>query len=61
MNKDAMNPEEFANEMYKIVTKYAGDAQVIHIAMDGIMCELLTALGYDEGVKVFQRAPKHYA
>ena len=54
-------PEEFAAEMRSCEEKYKGDQEISHCVGDSIMEELLTALGYGEGVEIFERMPKWYA
>lgn len=56
-----MTPEEFATEMRKAQDKHDGDEECMHGAMDGIMCDLLRQLGYEEGVNIFEETPKWYA
>lgn len=59
----SMNPWEFAFEMRSICDEYKGDmdTEMRHIKMDQLMCQVLTDLGYAEGVKVFKEADKWYA
>lgn len=57
---EVMTPKEFAKEMRKC-KREAYDEEVWHIYADVLMCELLTALGYEEGVKVFEEMPKWYS
>ena len=56
-----MTPEEFAERMREIVERYGCDAESSHGAMDGIMCELLKSLGYEEGVNIFGNSKRFYA
>lgn len=35
--------------------------EVCHCEMDDLMCQVLTELGYGDGVKVFDETPKWYA
>lgn len=37
------------------------DEEDIHYDMDNLMCEVLTELGYGDGVKVFRNEPKWYS
>lgn len=37
------------------------DEEIAHVHMDGVMCDLLTNLGYEDAVKVFDEAHKWYA
>ena len=54
-------PDEFAAEMRSCAERWRGDEETAHSVADGIMCELLTALGYIDGVEEFERMPKWYA
>ena len=57
-------PEEFAAKMQEAYeTHYVkeDDEEVVHIVMDGIMCDLLRQLGYGEGIDIFNNTPKWYS
>jgi hypothetical protein len=56
-----MTPAEFAMQMRAQVARPDDGLGSSHVAMDILMCELLRELGYEEGVKVFERAEKRYA
>lgn len=59
-----MTPDEFAAKMqeaYKIHYEENADNEVVHIVMDGIMCDLLRQLGYGEGIDIFNNTPMWYA
>ena len=57
-----MTPEEFAERMKELSEECNyGDNEVAHKEMDELMCELLTVLGYGEGVAIFGDAHKWYA
>lgn len=56
-----MTPEEFAVRMKEIMNEFDGDEELCHVYMDGCMCNLLTELGYGEGVDIFVSADKWYA
>lgn len=56
-----LTPEEFAERMKEIVDKYAGNQEAVHEQMDQLMGETLIALGYHEGIKIFNSTPKWYA
>lgn len=58
-SKASMTPEGFAWEMRLIAR--GDDEEVEHSDMDDLMCELLTSLGYEEGVQIFKDAHKWYA
>lgn len=55
-----MTPEEFKKQMHEIVM-LGGDPEQAHIEADNLMCELLTSLGYGEGIAVYSAAEKWYA
>lgn len=55
----AMHPEEFAARMREISKN--GDFEVAHVDADDLMCLVLTQLGYEEGVEVFENMEKWYA
>lgn len=54
-------PKTFAEAMKKIAHDYDNDEEGMHSMMDALMCQALAVLGYEEGVKVFEDAPKWYA
>lgn len=53
------SPKEFANEMRCL--DEMNDPEIGHYKADKLMCELLTKLGYGEGVKIFEGMGKWYA
>ena len=55
-----MTPKEFAYQMHIIATT-VHDEEVAHATADDLMENLLTALGYGEGVQEFEAMPKWYA
>lgn len=55
----AMSPEEFKNRMIECSKDWHQEDR--HIEMDSLMCELLTQLGYEEGIAVFQSTDKWYS
>ena len=52
-----MNPKEFKENMDAL---RSDDEVYSHIAMDGLMCDLLSELGYGEGVEIFKDQDKWY-
>lgn len=58
---EPMTPAEFAAKMRGIFPTTGYDEEVAHSAADALMAELLTALGYGDGVAVFDAAEKWYA
>ena len=55
-----MTPEQFLEEMEKIFMN-RHDTEQDHSAGDSLMCEVLTQLGYGDGVRVFEEADKWYS
>ena len=53
-----MTPQEFKEKMEQLSKL---DTERRHIAMDDCMCELLTELGYGEGVEIFNSVTLWYA
>lgn len=70
--KKKITPEEFTEGMRKMMDLYNDfishgrsyefkyDVESLHVDMDNLLCEVLTNLGYGEGVKIFKAAPKWY-
>lgn len=58
----AMTPEEFKSKMEEFVKDYERyeDEAETHINMDGLMCQVLSDLGYSEGVDIFCKQDKWY-
>lgn len=61
-----MTPEKFAEEMGKIRTQLDEDEiyhdeEDCHIKMDDLMMSILRALGYGEGIDIYENTPKWYA
>ncbi len=56
-----MTPEEFTEKMKALAAKYDDQEEEFHIAADRLMGDLLTSLGYGEGVEVFEKTPKWYS
>lgn len=53
-----MNPKEFKEEMERLSHL---DVERRHIEMDGCMAQLLTELGYGEGIEIFYSVEMWYA
>lgn len=51
--------KEAIEEMKKLVN--SGDTEVAHIEADGILCDVLTKLGYKDLVDVYNKVGKWYA
>ena len=65
-NKEIISPDEFKKKMKAIKIKVdAGflilDKEEAHVQMDDLMCEVLSSLGYEEGIEIFQNTGKWYA
>lgn len=56
-----MPPDEFREKMIEIANKAEYDPEKSHGQDDDLMCEILTDIGYGEGVKVFEEMDKWYA
>lgn len=56
-----MTPEEFKLKMQTILTEYDDNIENAHYAMDELMCEVLSDLGYEDGVKVFENSERWYS
>jgi hypothetical protein len=54
-----MTPEDFKNKMIEI-DKY-DDTEDKHTEADGLMCEILSELGYEDGIEIFRSMYKWYA
>lgn len=56
-----MTPYEFCDAMWRIRIDPDGTPYDKHIEMDKLMCELLTKLGYGDGVKEFKKTERWYS
>ena len=61
-----MTPKEFYERMFDLLLKAkeqspSYDLEDTHVDADNLMCQLLTELGYGEGVALFKKMPKWYA
>lgn len=56
-----MTPEEAEKEMQRICDTWGGDKEAVHGKMDDFMCDLLSGMGYDRVVMIFERTEKWYA
>lgn len=56
-----MTPEEFKNKMELVNEEYNNDNEEKHVHMDNLMCDLLSSIGYEEGIDIFIDADKWYA
>ena len=55
-----MTPGEFSDKMAKIYHPDYEEHEA-HVAADNLMMDLLTSLGYDEGVAIFRKAERWYS
>lgn len=60
-NNGAMTPDEFAEKMKKIIEDTGCYEETFHWEADELMCEILVSLGYEKGVKIFQKQLEWYA
>ena len=58
---EVYTPKEFEEIMRNCVIDNCNDPEDCHIKMDNLMCDLLKALGYEDGVKIFENIPKGYS
>lgn len=56
-----ITPEEFEEKMKKIKELYADDIQAMHRKADALLYFTLKQLGYEEGIKIFDKMEKWYA
>lgn len=56
---EPMTPEQFAQEMWRLAQTRGAEER--HMEADNLICDLLKALGYGEGIKVFLDMVKWYA
>ena len=54
-----MTPKEFAERMKWFSDN--NDPEMAHYNMDELMCEVLSELGYEEGIAIFCDTEKWYA
>ena len=59
MTNKVLTPQEFAEKMKSLAEKES--VQCRRMDMDNLMCETLKALGYEEGVEIFENTDKWYA
>lgn len=57
--KNKLTPNEFATLMRILADD--DDKELRHIHMDKLMCDFLSDLGYEEGIKVFKDTDKWWA
>jgi hypothetical protein len=54
-----VTPEQFAQRMRQFAEM--DDSEAAHSSADGLLCDVLEALGYDEGIKVYRDMKKWYS
>ena len=52
---DSMDPEVFKNTMDDLATSNSLTKEDRHKEMEGLMCEVLRSIGYDDGIDIFER------
>ena len=55
-----MTPNEFERKMQEIFNN-DDDTELNHEKADALLCEVLTQLGYENGITIFENAKKWYA
>lgn len=58
---EVITPDEFTRRMKLIVEEHEDDPEILHGEMDELIMETLESLGYEEGIKIFDDAPKYYS
>lgn len=61
MSEKITTPEEFAKNMKKLKDVWSDDWERVHMEMDHYILDVLTELGYEEGVDIFCDTPMWYA
>lgn len=56
-----LTPNEFAAAMAKLKVDLASDKEAMHFEMDRLMCGQLRALGYSDGIEIFEVTDRWYA
>ena len=56
-----MSPAEFSEKMWRIRIRQDSTPEYNHIDADDVICDLLTELGYGDGVKEFKKMDKWYS
>lgn len=56
-----MNPKEFAEKMAVIAKYNDRDEESSHVEADDLMCEVLTELGYRDGIEIYRKMTLWYA
>lgn len=56
-----MTPDEFLQKMQEIKQNHFDDVEIMHVCADDLLCEVLSSLGYEKGVEVFDDMEKWYA
>ncbi len=61
MTNPVLTPDQFTAAMKRLYDETGGDEEGFHSRADALLCEMLTELGYGEGIKIFEDADKWYA
>lgn len=59
--RESMTPQEFTDEVRKIIAEYGGDVEAKHQKLDGLMDMLLRSLGYKNGMEIIDAQEMWYA
>ncbi len=59
LNKEHWSADEFAKDMQYLAINW--NEELFHIYADLIMCKLLSSLGYESAVTIFENTPKWYS
>ena len=54
-------PEEFTAQMQEIAESVGWDSERAHPRMDALMAKVLTELGYEDGIALFEEQHRCYA
>ena len=58
---EPLSPSEFAIAMRRVAKLARGDPEIAHDEADRLLCRQLVALGFREGVAIFDDMAKWYA
>ena len=56
-----MLPNEFKSRMQRLSEDYADDPEILHREADNLICQLLSDLGYGEGIDIYNKMDIWYA
>jgi hypothetical protein len=61
MSENQKSPEEFTAKVKDAVERFGGDPEAVHGETDTLMEDMLSALGYGEGVDLIRATTRWYA